>query len=130
MSISNCIRCNRIYHKAPGVKICPDCLQAEDEAARRVRDHLDLYPETSREALLAETGVEPAMLTRLVRAGRFVTMGEAAMVVAEPCRQCGTPQIAGKTCAACTEQMGDALRNSAKMLLPDPKPPDHKLRRP
>lgn len=121
MSIANCVRCHRMFHKTPGVKVCQDCLQAEEAAFLQVRDFLEAQPETDMDALLAQTGLERAEVVRLVRAGRFGTLEETVKRLGVECRQCGEPVVRGQHCPVCTEELGQAFKDSAASLKPQPR---------
>lgn len=121
MSIANCVRCHRMFHKTPGVKICQDCMQAEEAAFLRVRDFLEANPEADMDALLAETGLERQAVVRLVKAGRFGTLEEAVKRLGVECRHCGAAVVRGHHCPACTEELGQAFKDSAEALKGQPR---------
>lgn len=130
MSIANCARCGRMYQKLSGVKICPDCAQAEEDAFRLVRDFLEANPGCDMPTVSRETGVEEAVILRLVQGGRLATLGELVTGLRVECRQCQKPVISGKYCPECTELMGQALKESAKSLLGRSEEGPSRLRRP
>ena len=130
MSIANCARCSRMYQKISGNKICPDCLQAEEDAFRLVRDYLDQNPGADMPTVSEATGVDEPMILRLVQLGRLASLGDLVKNLRVECRQCSRPVISGKFCPECTEEMGQALKDSARSLLDSSRDASSKLRRP
>lgn len=116
MAIANCVRCGRLYQKPPGVKICAECVQAEEDAYRVVRDHLEANPGVSLESLSAATDVEPALIERFVRQGRLAALEEHLEGLAVECQRCGASIISGRHCPACTEAIGQELKASVEAL--------------
>lgn len=130
MSIANCARCSRMYQKVSGVKFCPDCIQAEEDAFRLVRDFLEAHPGSDMPTVSQETGVEEPVILRLVQSGRLAILGDLVAGLRVECRQCTKPVISGKFCPECTEEMGQALKESARSLLDRSSEGHSKLRRP
>ncbi len=114
MSIANCTRCDRVFKKLFDRKICPDCIQAEEEAYRLVVDFLDQNPGSNLGQIAEGAGVEEAQILRFIREGRLTLLdklGEGARVA---CRRCDTPIASGQYCGACFQEVGNALRDSAR----------------
>jgi hypothetical protein len=131
MAIANCSRCNRMFQKTMGMRICPDCVQAEEDAFRRVRDYLELNPGKDIASVAAATEVEEAFVLKLLQSGRLATLGELAEGLGQPCRQCGKPQIQGKYCPDCVDLLGHALKTHADILGSEKgDPATMRLRRP
>jgi hypothetical protein len=119
-----------MYQKIAGVKICQDCMQAEEDAFRLVRNYLEENPGADMPTVAEGTGVDEAMILRLVQQGRLATLGELVMGLKVECRQCTKPVITGRYCPECTETMGQALKDSAKTLLDRGSEGPTRLRRP
>lgn len=114
-TITNCIRCSRMFQRVSG-KVCPQCVQDEEERFRLVRDHVEEHPGCTIPEVSEGTGVEEAEILRFLQSGRLATLGDLAKGLTMDCTQCGRPISTGKLCPACQEQMSQALRHSAKEL--------------
>ena len=116
MSIANCTRCERVFRKLFDRKICPDCIQAEEEAYRLVVDFLEDHPGSALGQIAAGAGVEEAQILRFVREGRLTLLdklGDGAQVA---CKRCEAPITSGQYCPRCFSEVGNALRDSIRGL--------------
>lgn len=129
MSLSNCSRCGKMFQRTAGSRVCFDCKEAEEQAYRLVRDFLEREPGANLPAVAAGTGVEEAFVLKLLQDGRLVALGDLTNGMAIECERCARPTSAGRYCAACVEQMGQALKSSANALSERPDT-GSRLRRP
>lgn len=114
-AIANCVRCQRMFQRLSG-KVCPACVQDEEERFRLVRDHIEANPGCTIPQVAEGTGVEEAEILAFLQSGRLATLGELAEGMKIECRQCGRPIAGGKLCPTCQDLMSQALRNSARLL--------------
>lgn len=109
MSIINCPRCHRMFRRLGERKICPTCQEEEEQAYARLCEWLRDHPGASVVEVAAATGVDEAMVLRLLRDGR-ITLLELVRAEDQPtCRRCATPIAGGHMCPACARALGDAL---------------------
>jgi hypothetical protein len=111
----------------PG-RVCFNCQELEEQAYRLVRDFLEANPGSTIPTVAEGTGLDEAMIIRLLNEGRLVALGDLTSGLKIECRRCGAPTSSGKFCAVCTEQIGQELKSSAASLLDKPDPT--RLRRP
>lgn len=116
MSIANCTRCDRVFRKLFDRKICPDCIQAEEEAYRLVVDFLDQNPGADLGQIAEGADVEEAQILRFIREGRLTLLDKLGDGARVACRRCEIPIASGQYCAPCFEEVGNALRDSARGL--------------
>lgn len=116
MSLSNCSRCGRMFHKSSAGRVCSDCIAEEERQFVTVRDFLEETPGCSLDEIEAATGVESAVVMRFLREGRLATLGELASGVRGECKRCGTEIAFGKFCKDCITAMGTSLRDSVQEL--------------
>lgn len=128
MSIANCARCERVFKKLFDRKICPACIQEEEDAYRRVVDFLDLHPGSNLGEIAGGAEVEEAQILRFIREGRLTLLdklGEGARVA---CKRCDAPIASGSYCPTCYAEVGDALRDSARGLADAPERSSSRIR--
>lgn len=116
MSIINCVRCGRMFQKTTNSRVCMDCKDAEEQAYRLVRDYLEQHPGADIKSVAAGTGVDEAIVLKLLQDGRLVAMGDLAAGMSINCERCGGPTTSGRMCGACIELLGQAFKNSADIL--------------
>lgn len=128
MSLANCSRCGQMFQRTGAGRVCFNCKEDEEQAYRLVRDFLEANPGSTIPAVAEGTGVDEAMIIRLLQEGRLVALGDLTNGLKIECRRCGVPTSSGKFCASCTEQIGQELKSSAASLLDKPDPV--RMRRP
>lgn len=116
MSLANCSRCGKMFHKSSAGRVCSDCIILEEEQFAKVRDFLETNPGCTVEEIEAGTGVDGSFIMRFLREGRLATLGEVASGVRGTCKRCGVEIAYGKFCKDCIEDMGTSLKESAKEL--------------
>lgn len=121
MSLSNCSRCGRMFQRTAGGRVCFECKETEEHAYRLVRDFLEQQPGANIAAVAEGTGVDEAVVLKLLQDGRLVALGDLTSGMAIECRRCGKATAAGKYCPTCVDLMGQALKNSAESLADRPE---------
>lgn len=123
MSIANCVRCGRMYQKSFGSRVCSECVQAEEEQFRLVRDYVEEHPGCDLVKVAAGTEVDEAVILRFIKQGRLASLGTSAEQLTSECTRCGQSVASGKYCPECMVVMEHSLKSSAQQLLdsaPDP----------
>jgi hypothetical protein len=116
MSLSNCIRCGKMFHKSSAGRVCSDCIVAEEEAFTSVRDFLETHPGCDLKEIEAGTDVDGSVVMRFLREGRLAVLGPLADGVKGECKRCGLEISYGKFCKDCIENMGTELKDHARDL--------------
>jgi predicted amidophosphoribosyltransferase len=129
MSIANCTRCGRMFQRTGTSRVCFECKEAEEQAYRLVRDYLEAHPGSDIASVAAGTGVDEAIVLKLLQDGRLVALGDLTSGMQTQCQRCGNPTNAGRYCPPCVELLGQALKNSADVLADKPDSAT-RLRRP
>lgn len=116
MSLKNCANCNGLFVSAAG-DLCPACLDADERAVVTVEKFLRTAPNASMEEVSRGTGVDSAILMRLVRSRKLKLANEDHLV----CEACGIGIRSGRLCMPCqgklTEIMaGEEVKRSAPRL--------------
>lgn len=114
MSIANCSRCERVFKKLFDRKVCPACIQAEEEAYRLVVDFLDHHPGSNLGQIAEGAGVDEAQILRFIREGRLTLLDKLGEGATVDCRRCAAPIKSGQYCATCFAEVGNALRDSSR----------------
>jgi hypothetical protein len=105
-----------MFHKSSAGRVCADCLIEEEEQFIMVRDFLEQHPGCTMGEITQATEVDEAVIMRFLREGRLATLGDLAGGVKGECLRCRTEIAYGKYCKACIEEMGSALKDSAREL--------------
>lgn len=113
MQIRNCSRCGKIFYSV-GRKICPDCVQKEEEEYRKVRDYVREHKNATIPAVSEATGVPAERINQFIREGRL----ELVNAVLE-CMSCGAPIRKGRFCEKCLAEMSRPLGTSSKEKTPE-----------
>jgi len=77
-------------------------LEKDNADFERLRQYILTHPYASVLELSQETGVEPAVITRFHREGRFINREKQEGNLL--CAQCGAPVPAGQFCKECGTQ--------------------------
>lgn len=110
MSIANCSRCHQVFKKLYDRKVCPDCIQEEEDAYRRVVDYLEEHPGVALRDLAAGAQTEEKTILRFIRDGRITMADELAGDMLVDCKRCGTRIGSGHYCQKCLNEVGSQLR--------------------
>ena len=111
MELSTCIECGRSFGSKNGEKLCKRCSEKKvDDDFKKVRADIKVVSE--------ETGVEEAIILKLLRQDRLEVVDEATSII--KCRSCGKPIKSGKLCENCKkvelakslQSMGEDIQKS------------------
>ncbi|HEY9062169.1 MAG TPA: MerR family transcriptional regulator [Pseudobacteroides sp.] len=109
--IRNCKRCGQIYNYA-GKPICPDCIKADEDDFKRVKEYLYKYPGTSMAKVSEDLEISVQKITRYLREGRLeISGGEANMILS--CESCGKSIRSGRFCDICAGGLTKDLKKTA-----------------
>jgi hypothetical protein len=109
MSLANCSRCGVMYQKQMGQKICAGCLGQDEVTYQTICDFLEDHPASSIPVISEATGIEGAVILRLLQSGRLATLGDLAAGIKGDCNQCGEPSLA-RYCDVCLAGMSRAFK--------------------
>lgn len=70
MNVTNCRGCGKLF-PSNGEDTCPDCIQADEQAFRVVREYLVERPGASLDQVARATGVRADVILRYLRQGRL-----------------------------------------------------------
>lgn len=115
MSLTNCKRCGTLIPSV-GTRLCPDCLQAEDEEYHRLREYVRKHPEAPVMQVSKETGVPVARIYDLVRKGKLVAISPESDLAVE-CVGCGRRIVSGRLCQRCTYRLNSSHASSEDLRL-------------
>ena len=103
MPLANCSLCNRLFNRTVH-EVCPDCREADDAAYAQLCEFLAREPGSTLPEVAEGTGVDSAVIRRMVRSGRLAGFDALAMSVLA-CQRCGTPVPVGRFCAPCQREL-------------------------
>lgn len=106
MALDNCPRCGRLYVKNPQ-RLCPACLQQEEEEYQKVRAYLKEHPDCTLFEVAEATGVEESTILRFLRQGRISASGNPNLGL--QCERCGEPIDEGRLCKQCAEELAQGF---------------------
>lgn len=101
MSLQNCKRCGKLFN-SKGHSVCPQCVEKDNADFERIREYMLTHPNVSALELSRETGVEPSVITRFWREGRFITREKQEGDFL--CAVCGVLVPAGQSCPECARR--------------------------
>lgn len=105
MPLSKCPRCSKMFNKTHS-KVCSVCEAAEAADAEVVRHTLDKNGELNAEQVAEMTGVDIAVVLRLIDQGSITCASDAKESVIR-CGRCGAPAISvsKRLCQPCLEKL-------------------------
>lgn len=109
MNLINCLHCGRICVETPA-KLCPKCMEQEEEAELLVIEFLRGNGRASVEEIKDATGVHEETILRMLKKGRFV----GDFVVQYPCELCGALITEGRVCSSCNSSIMRQARAEAE----------------
>jgi flagellar operon protein (TIGR03826 family) len=113
MDIRNCKRCGKVFNFV-GSAVCAECAQREQEDFAKVREYLFGHPNSTTLEVTKATGVDPKVISRLLREGRLladniqVSDGEELR-----CEKCGQAISRGRFCEKCVGEMKNEFQKTA-----------------
>lgn len=106
--LANCSSCGNVFAKTMR-DICPECYRKEEEAFKKVYKFLSLRK--NREATMEEisegTGVEEELIIKFLKQKRLRSSKYPKL--SYPCERCGVAIVEGSVCAACSQEVKDAV---------------------
>lgn len=113
MDIRNCKRCGKVFNYA-GVPLCGECAQQEQADFEKVREYLFQHPNSTTIEVTNATGIDPKVISRLLKAGRLLADNVQANEDTElKCEKCGQPISRGRFCEKCVGEMKDEFQKAA-----------------
>ena len=109
--IRNCKNCGRIFNYL-GKPICPDCVKADEDDFKRVKEYLYKYPGTSMTKVAEELGVTMQQIKRYLREGRLEIVGDDPNIILS-CEHCGKSIKTGRFCDLCVGGLTSDLEKTA-----------------
>ena len=107
MNIKNCPICKKIFSPVAGSLICKECIKAEEEEFKKVRDYLRENRGADINVVAEETGVGTKKILRYLREGRLeVSEGISNFL---KCEKCGVSIKTGKYCKNCLQKVSKNL---------------------
>ena len=109
MDITNCPECGKLFKKTTS-KICPECVQKEEDYFLEVKKYLDDNPGATVPEVAEETGVTEKKINEFIREGRL--QATAFENISAPCLSCGNPTKKGKYCSDCSQNLQSELEKA------------------
>lgn len=109
MEIINCPRCGTLFKKITK-KLCPQCVEKEEEEFLKVKSYLDDNPGASVEEVAEETEVEEKTINKFIREGRLIA--SEFTNISAPCVSCGKPTKSGNYCKDCAQNIQGELERA------------------
>lgn len=109
MDITNCPECGKLFKKV-SKKICPECIQKEEDNFLEVKKYLDDNPGATVPEISEETEVSEKKINQFIREGRLQATSFENISV--PCMSCGAPTKKGKYCSDCTGKLQSELEKA------------------
>ncbi len=110
MTLTNCVRCGKIFTKEGIKPICPACLEKDDQAVDIVRDFIKENPNCKLDDVVEATEVSRKTIIRLLREKRIELVEGSAPLL--ECEKCGKPIFAGQYCNDCLIDIGKTLQGA------------------
>lgn len=124
MNLRNCIRCRKLFLIVAGSRICPECVQLEEEEYQKVRDYVNRYPKAMVMQVARATGVSVPKITRFIRDGRLIVTHPEDGI---RCESCSRPITKGRMCPKCIERFRRNLHGEPSPASLPPKDPVQKI---
>jgi len=112
MEIRNCKRCGKVFNSV-GSSVCVECTQREQEDFEKVREYLFSHPNSTTLEVTKETGVDPKVISRLLREGRLmadnIQIGDNEEL---RCEKCGQAILKGRFCEKCVTDLKNEFQKA------------------
>jgi hypothetical protein len=119
-----------MFRKSLEHKVCPACLDADQDAYTRIAAWLSEHPGATLQEVAAATEVEEKVVLRLLRDGRLTVLEHLHADDHPRCRRCDTRIARGVMCGPCAEIFGASLIDSAQSLRQSPSARNTRVRGP
>jgi hypothetical protein len=107
MDLKNCSRCGKVYYSA-NPRVCPDCLKAEEEDFKKVREFVKANPKVAIDVVVEACGVSEDQVRDYLRQGKIDSANLSGPAL--ECRKCGKPIESGMYCVLCRKQLSDNFK--------------------
>jgi len=112
MDIRNCKRCGKVFNYT-GVSLCGECAQQEQEDFEKVRAYLFEHPNSTTIEVTNATGIDPKVISRLLKDGRLLADNVQATNGGEfKCEKCGQTISRGRFCEKCVVELKDEFKKT------------------
>lgn len=127
MQLANCVECGRVFRPVGGRRLCPACLEIDQQQFSTVRDYLKKHPGAGIVAISEGTGVSIKRIQEYLREGRLVLATTDEWL---QCERCGASLTTGRLCDKCADEMRRGISPKAKPAAqrpsaPEPQPREH-----
>ncbi len=126
MGLKKCKKCKKIFAPTMNSKVCPACIQKEEEQYKIVKDYLWDHPGATILQIHEATGISEKLIQKFVREGRFLQINGVDLMV--ECERCGKKISSGRFCTECRNKLKDGIDKvksvSSKELLAKKKADD------
>ncbi|HDS30751.1 MAG TPA: MerR family transcriptional regulator [Firmicutes bacterium] len=109
MGLKNCEKCGKAYSGSHAI-YCDDCLEAEEEEFKIVRDFIKDNPKIAISVVSEATGVDEDKIRGYLRAGRLDVADLSGPVLS--CSRCGKPIYRGQYCVLCQSEIVGGLKDA------------------
>lgn len=109
MDIRNCKRCGKVFVKVGSSNLCPECLKADEEEFKKVRNYIYNNPGATVIEVSEKTEVPVSKIMEYLKDGRI----ELAKMDGLPiltCERCGAPIRSGRFCNQCAALLEKELK--------------------
>ncbi len=124
MNVTNCKGCGRLFNVLNNSKLCPQCIQAQEDKFQEVKKYLAEHPNASIDAVAQDNEVSVKQIKQWIREERL-TFAEGSGMGIE-CEQCGKQILTGRFCDTCRMKISNNLMSALdKPKTEAPKKPAH-----
>ncbi|MFZ5353334.1 MAG: TIGR03826 family flagellar region protein [Bacillota bacterium] len=122
--IRNCPRCGRVFSYV-GRPICNNCLNAEEDEFKRVKDYIYDNPGANMSEVSEATDVSVEKIMRFLRDERLeIVSGEGNMIL--ECERCSKAIKTGRFCETCKDELATGLKKEFGLNQPAARPTSEK----
>lgn len=112
MELKNCKICGDLFLYNDGNRICPRCIQKEEEKFETVKSFLWDNPKATLTQVVENTGVEEQKIIRYVREGR-IELADVSSLPPNRCTICGKLISQGRICADCAVELKIPVKSTS-----------------
>ncbi|OCL27644.1 flagellar protein [Orenia metallireducens] len=112
MGLKKCKRCRKIFAPVADAKVCPRCIQEEEDKFLIVKEYLWDYPGSTIAELHEATGVDEKIIRKFAKEGRFLQINGVEITI--ECERCGAPIKSGRFCPACSDKLRSGIEKIKK----------------
>lgn len=114
MKLVSCQRCRKPF-MSMGQKLCPACVEEENQAFDVIREYLDKHPQAGLYQIASDTGVDESIIISLVHRGRLRSVEKH---LTHKCARCGAEVLIvnGDFCDRCKRELESKVRKAVREL--------------